>query len=319
MFKMRHGHLIAILIMGLLLMTGCQKQTNADNAKTVENNQATATSEQATFPLTLKDSTGVEITFETAPSRVVSLSPSATETIFAIGKGDLLQGRTDYCKYPQEAQAVTSVGSIRKPNIETIVAMKPDVVFVSNMFSAELRAKIESLGIKVFDLSSHDQFEGVYLGIENAGKILGDSSKTEALISSMKKTIEDVQQKVKGASPKSAYYVVGYGESGDYTAGKGTFIDQMITMAGGVNAANDVEGWSYSLEKLIEKNPDYLICRSGGDSKKGIEAANGYNALSAVKEGRLIEINNDLLDIQGPRSAEGVLAIAKILHPEMFK
>ena len=92
----------------------------------------------------------------------------------------------------------------------------------------------------------------------------------------------------------------------------------MIAMSGGENVAQDADGWKYSLEKLIEKNPELIICSKYYDSKKGIEAANGYKDLDAVKNGKLVEIDNDLLDRQGPRSADGLLALAKLIHPELF-
>lgn len=311
--KVKIGLIIGMMLMTVGVITACQSN------KVGQTPAETAPVAASAFPMTLTDGSGAQITFDKLPEVVVSLSPAATETVFAIGRGDVLKGRTDYCNYPAEAASVPSMGSIMEPNIEAIVAAKPDVVFVSDMFSTDLRAKMEGMGIKVFDLSSHDRFDGVYTAIENAGKILDVTQASEQLISDMKTTVADVQAKVKDAKPVTAYYVVGYGETGDYTAGKNTFIDQIITMAGGTNAANDVEGWSYSLEKLIEKDPTYLICRGGGEYKSGIEAANGYKSLTAVKEGRLIEIESELLDIQGPRSAQGVLALAKIIHPEIFK
>jgi iron complex transport system substrate-binding protein len=106
---------------------------------------------------------------------------------------------------------------------------------------------------------------------------------------------------------------------GDFTAGKGTFIGKMIEMAGGKNAADDVEGWSYSLEKLVEKNPDIMICSMYYDTKKGIQSTNGYKDLDAVKNGKLFEIDNNLLDRQGPRLADGLVELAKIIHPESFR
>lgn len=315
MHKMKHWLLASIMIMTIALLAGCQSA----KPEAASPDQATTTEVATAYPLTLTDASGKEFTFEKQPEVVISLSPAATEIIYAVGKGDLLKGRTDYCKYPAEALQVPSMGSIMEPNVEAIVALKPDVVFVSKMFSDDVKAKMDSLGIKVFDLASHDTFDGVYTSITNAGQILGASAEAETVVADMKKTIADVTEKVKGAEPKTAYYVVGFGEYGDYTAGKGTFIDQMITMAGGTNAANDVEGWKYSLEKLIEKNPEFLICKNADGDKAGIEAANGYKDLTAVKEGKLIEIDNTLLDIQGPRVAEGVLTLAKILHPELFK
>lgn len=301
--------LILTLIVGL---TGCAAPVKAPEAS------APVESTTTTFPLTLTDGSGASITLDKEPTAIVSLSPSATEILFAIGKGNLLKGRTDFCNYPPEAAAVASMGSITEPNLELIASVKPDLVLISDMFSPELKTKIEALGIKVFDLSSHDSFDGVYTAIDNAGKLTNANEASTKLIEEMKTKVSEVTAKVANAAKPNVYYVVGFGEYGDYTAGKGTFIDQMITMAGGTNVAQDADGWKYSLEKLIEKNPELMICSKYYDSKKGIEAANGYKDLEAVKKGNLKEIDNDLLDRQGPRSADGLLALAKLIHPELF-
>lgn len=311
MQNLKHFSLWLLILALLVGITGCA----APAAPKETSPQVTS---DTAFPLTLTDGSGTAITLEKEPTAIVSLSPSATEILFAIGKGDLLKGRTDFCNYPPEAANVASMGSITEPNLELIASVKPDLVLISDMFSPELKAKIEALGIKVFDLSSHDSFEGVYTAIENAGKITNAAAASTQLIADMKIKIDDVLAKVANASKTTVYYVVGFGEYGDYTAGKGTFIDQMITMAGGENVAQDADGWKYSLEKLIEKNPELIICSQYYDSKKGIEAANGYKDLEAVKNGQLKEIDNDLLDRQGPRSADGLLALAKLIHPELF-
>lgn len=311
MQKLKHISLWLFIVTLLVGLTGCAAPASPQE-QTPQSTTASA------FPLTLTDGSGTSLTLEKAPTAIVSLSPSATEILFAIGKGDLLKGRTDFCNYPPEAANVASVGSITEPNLELIAAVKPDLVLISDMFSPEIKAKIQALGIQVFDLSSHDTFEGVYTAIDNAGKITNATAASTQLVSDMKAKVADVTAKVANASKTKVYYVVGFGEYGDYTAGKGTFIDQMIAMSGGENVAQDADGWKYSLEKLIEKNPELIICSKYYDSKKGIEAANGYKDLDAVKNGKLVEIDNDLLDRQGPRSADGLLALAKLIHPELF-
>lgn len=317
MFKFNKLWALALLFTLVFTLTGCSPAPATAPQADATTTEKTATA--TTYPLTLNDGGDVALTFEKAPVSVVSLSPSATEIIFAIGKGDLLKGRTDYCNFPAEAAAVPSVGSITEPNLELLAAAKPDVVFISDMFSSEVKAKIEALGIKVFDLSSHDSFEGVYTALENAGVILDAQEAATTLTADMKSKVADVQNKVKDLPKVDTYYVVGFGEYGDFTAGKGTFIDQMIGMAGGNNVAQDAEGWKYSLEKLIEKDPELMICSKFFDTKAGILAANGYKDLTAVKNGKLMEIDNDQLDRQGPRSADGLLELAKIIHPEAFK
>ena len=102
------------------------------------------------------------------------------------------------------------------------------------------------------------------------------------------------------------------------TAGKDTFIGQMIGMAGGKNAGDDITGWVYSLEKLVEKDPDMMICSKFYDTKAGILKTTGYGNLKAIKNNKLFEIDNNLLDRQGPRIADGLEALAKIIQPDAF-
>jgi iron complex transport system substrate-binding protein len=129
----------------------------------------------------------------------------------------------------------------------------------------------------------------------------------------------DITSKVKDAKKPTVYYVAGFGKSGDFTAGKNTFIGNMIEIAGGKNAADDAIGWKYSVEKLVEKDPDILICSKFYASKKGIEATTGYKDLNAVRNGKLLEVDDNIIVRQGPRLAEGLEAIAKLIHPELFK
>ncbi len=113
--------------------------------------------------------------------------------------------------------------------------------------------------------------------------------------------------------------MVGFGEFGDFTAGGGTFISEMIKRANGNNIADDVEGWSYSLEKVVEHDPEIVILSKYFDAKSGFIAANGYKDLTAVQKDNVFEIDNNLIDRQGPRLAQGFEALAKIIHPDAFK
>ena len=151
------------------------------------------------------------------------------------------------------------------------------------------------------------------------GKVVNASEKSLAIVSDMKNKVAEITDKVKTAKKPIVYYVVGFGKSGDFTAGKDTFIGNMIEMAGGENAAKDVVGWKYSVEKLLDKNPDMLICSKLYNSKKGIEATNGYKDLTAVKSGKLLEVDENIIVRQGPRLADGLEEMAKLIHPELFK
>lgn len=276
-------------------------------------------SEGTVYPLKVIDSYNREVTIDKEPQRIISIAPNITETIFVLGKGDKMVGRTDYCDFPTEASKIASVGKLTDPSLEKIVELKPDVVIASTHFKKEVITKLEELNIKVLVLYGQESFDGVYETIAKVAQVLNAKEAGDKIIGDMKKKVDSVTAKVKEAKKPSVYYVVGYGKSGDFTAGKGTFIGNMIEMAGGTNAANDVEGWKYSLEKLVEKNPDILVCSKNFETKKGIEGANGYKDLKAVKGGKLLEIDENLLNRQGPRLAEGLETLAKLIHPEVFK
>jgi iron complex transport system substrate-binding protein len=249
---------------------------------------------------------------------VISTAPSMTETLFALGLGDRVVGRTDYCNYPEAALEVESIGSLREPNIEAIIALNPDLILMSTHANEDVLAKFEEAGLNTAILIAQESFDGVYEIITQTGNVFNVADNATTLTDAMKVDVQSVVDAVTAAEKKSVYYVVGFGEYGDYTATGDTFIHDMLELAGGNNIAADGEAWSYNLESIIEKDPEFLICSELFDTKGSLEQTEGYMELTAVKEGRLVEINQDLLARQGPRLAKGLIAIAKILHPEAF-
>ena len=310
MFKRRNILTVIIAILICFTVAGCQSKTSVDKTETTKN---------TVYPLKVVDSYDRTVTIEKEPKRVITIAPNIAETVYALGKGSLMVGRSDYDDYPNEISSVKTVGQLTNPSIEKIVELKPDVVIASTHFSKDVTKKLEDLGIKVVVLYGEESFDGVYNTITKVGEVLNANDKAKTVVDDMKKKVKTVTDKVKTANKPSVYYVVGFGKSGDYTSGGDTFIGNMLEMAGGKNAAADVKGWKYSVEKLVEKNPDILICSKNYDSKKGIEATNGYKDLKAVKAGKLIEIDDNLINRQGPRLADGLEALAKIIHPELFK
>lgn len=266
--------------------------------------------------LTITDSRDRIVTLDYEPQRVISLAPSVTETIFALGAGNKLVGRTDYCNYPPETSSVTSIGTLYTPSTEKIVELNPDIIIVSTHFKKELLEKFNTLNIKVIIVDEQGSIDGVYSNINKIASITNRTDEAKILIDEMKAKILSVKNRVKDVTKPTVYYVIGYGEYGDYTAGGDTFISDLIELAGGINIAKDSKGWAYSVEKVMEKNPDLLICSMYYNTKEGLEKANGYSVLPAVKKGNIYTIDNNLIDIQGPRLAEGLEALANILHPE---
>lgn len=302
--------LLVISMLGIV-MVGCSSENNNGNG---DLNDVDVTE----YPLTITDSYGQEVTFDKKPERLITVAPSITEVIFALGQQEFLVGRTDFCDYPNDVKDIDAIGTLRNPNIEKIIELEPELVIASTHFSEEVFDQLKNLGIKVIVLNPNDSFEGVYDVISTIGLILNVNDVALEIVNDMKATVEEVMDKVKNQEKPRVYYVVGYGEFGDWTAGRGTFINEIIEMVAGVNVANDVEGWSYSIERLLEHDPDMLIVSDKGNVKEDIALANGYEDLTAVKEGRIYEINNNLLDRQGPRLAQGLKELAKILHPGVF-
>jgi len=313
--------LLLALFLTTMILSGCGAKTPEQSPASPEAGVETPSSEsiKTEYPLVLTDSTGTEVTIAEKPMKVVSIAPSITETFFALGTEDRLIGRTDYCDYPVEVSDIASIGTLQEPNIEMIADLEADLVIASTHFKEEVQKKLEELGITVLVLNPNDSFEGVYEVIEKMGIVLDVKEKATEIVTSMKEKISSVEEQVKDLSSPSVYYVVGYGEFGDYTAGKGTFISEMIRRAGGTNVADDVEGWSYSLEKLVEHDPERILVSKYYDTKDGFIHAEGYKELTAVKEDQVIEIDSNLIDRQGPRLDDGFEALARAIHQDALR
>ncbi len=271
------------------------------------------------FPFTVTDSYDRQVEIAAEPQRVISIAPNITEIIFSLDRSEKLVGRSEYCDFPEKAADIASIGSLTEPSMEKIAELKPDLVIASTHFAKETVQRLEELGIKVVVFYGEESFEGVYDTIGKVGTVLNAEENARKLVSEMKIKVQNVLDKVKDKPQPSVYYVVSFGKTGDYTAGGDTFIGHMLELAGGRNTAGDVTGWAYSLEKLTEKNPELIICSKYYNSKQGIENTNGYKELEAVRAGRLYEIDSNLLDRQGPRLAQGLEELARIIHPEVFK
>lgn len=277
------------------------------------NSESINTSDEDVY-LKIVDSREREVLLHSEPQRIISLAPSITETIYALDSGNKLVGRTDYCNYPTKVQSVKTIGTLYEPNIEKIIELNPDIIIASSHFRKDLLSKLEDLGINVIIIDEYNTIDGVYRNIIEIGEILNKKEEATQLISSIDQRIKDIKQQVKDLTRPTVYYVIGYGEYGDYTAGGDTYISALIEAAGGNNIAKDSKGWSYSLEKIIEKNPEMLICSKYYDTKAGISQATGYKDLPSVLNGHIYTIDNNLIDRQGPRIAEALEALVQVIH-----
>ncbi|EKS4342144.1 ABC transporter substrate-binding protein [Clostridium botulinum] len=300
--KRRVSVIICIMLAFMLVSCNLKKGENKEAQKNIK----------------ITDSYGKELTFDKAPERIVSLSPGATETIYALNKENTLVGRSDFDDYPAVVSKVKSVGGVKDPSIEKITELKPDLVIGGAHFSKDTVKKLEDLGIKVAVLYGAEDLDGAYKNIMDISTILGVAEKGQTIVNAMKKKVESVENKVKSLNKPKIYYVVDFGKA-DFTAGGDTFIGKMIEKAGGDNIAKDTKGWNYSFEKIVENKPEMIILSDKFNIKKNFLATDKYKDLPAAKKNKVYEIDDNMLLRQGPRQADGLEALAKIIHPEAFK
>ncbi|MCG0276383.1 MAG: cobalamin-binding protein [Thermosediminibacteraceae bacterium] len=276
-----------------------------------------------TYPITVKDQMGREVTIEKEPERIVSLAPSNTEILFALGLGDRVVGVTDYCDYPEEAKKKEKIGGFADPNMEKIISLKPDLVLATSMHEQPVR-KLEELEIPVIVLEPQN-LEEVFESLELIGKVTNKVQQAQDLVASLQSRIRAIEEKVSSIpadkKPKVFYELW---PSPITTAGPGTFVHDLIERAGGINVASDAAKPypEYSQEMVIEKNPDIIIFshHGGGDqTKDDIIKRPGWESITAIKEGKVFYVDEDLIQLPTPRLVDGLEQFAKIIHPEIFK
>ena len=247
-----------------------------------------------------------------APQRVVSTSPAVTEIIYALGGQELLVGRTDFCTYPPEAALVESIGGISNLNVEKIVSLNPDIVISGSMIPKKRTDQLEKMGVSTVHVIEKQRFDGLYENISRIGQLIGRTPQADSLNALIRERLDSLTLDASSRhNIPTVYYVVGFGPSGNFTAGGDSFINDIITMAGGRNIAEDITGWSYSLESLLTADPDYILIRR--EDSAAFCSNPPYSRLTAVKDHRVIGINSGLIDLQVPRNIDAVLFLSRRL------
>lgn len=271
--------------------------------------------QQAATTDTVTDDYGRTVVVPAAPQRVVSLSPAVTEIMFALGAGDLLVGRTDFCVYPDAAGDIPSIGGISNLNVERILSMQPDLIISGSMVGKKFTDQFDQMGTPMVCVIEKPKFEALYDNIKAIGRLVGKEKEADSLIENLKLRMESLLahgDNSQNFQLPSVYYVVGFGTGGNFTAGGNTFINDIIRMAGGRNIAEGIDGWSYSLEALMKEDPDYIIVRR--EDSAAFCGMKPYNRLSAVKNGHVIGIVSGTLDLQVPRNIDAVLYLRKRMN-----
>jgi len=276
------------------------------------------------------DDLGRRITVPTKISRVVSLAPSVTESVFAVGAGDRLVGDTTYCNYPEEAKAIQKVGDTLNPNLETIVALKPDVVFVSGASQLETFTNtLDRNSIAVYVMNPMG-LDAMIRNLWQLGIIFGTEVESEKLVRELKdreRKVTDTLETFPRDDEQPANYdkrvgtvrvFVQISNEPLFTIGKDAFLNDLIRSAGGRSVTENVPSSfpKLSKETALALQPEAIILSDSADNQEPNEV---FKDSPAVKNGRVYKINADILSRPGPRLVDALEQIAKDLHPEKFQ
>lgn len=312
-----------LLAVMMVLLAACGASSSNDNQNEAVNNGPATTNavneEKATvYPLTLKDATDTELVFDTAPTKVVTLVPSETEVMFAIGAGDVVVAVDENSNYPSEAAALPKIGNMTT-NIEAVTALNPDLVVASSSMNSEAIEQLRALKIKVY-ASEPKTYDAVIAKVETMGQIMDKQGEAAKVAEHMKSVQQQVNDAVKDAPKRKVYLEFSPG----WTVGSGEFLDELLTMAGGVNIAGSKPGWfEVTPEEVIAQNPEVILYPNmkadPNPIEEGILSRPGWSVIAAVKNKQMFALTEDPLVRVGPRLADGLLEMAKAIHPDYIK
>ncbi len=272
------------------------------------------------------DGLGRSVAVPAEPRRIVSLAPSGTEILFAIGAGPRVVARDDHSDFPLEARPLPAVGtSGGKLDRERIVALSPDLVLAAEINSSEQVTALAGLGLTVFRLDNPRGFDGLQENVRFVGRLVGCEETASRLAESMGERVRAVARKIDAVSarPLVFYEIDASDPSRPWTAGPGTFLDTLITLAGGENfgAAYDTQFPRASTEEILLRDPAVIVLGDArfGTTPDSVRRRSGWDRIAAVRGGRIHSFDDDLATRPGPRLVDGLETLAALLHPERFR
>ena len=312
---------IGVVLLGAALLAGTLTACSEATESTTPTPTLTQTQTPTSFTIT--DHFGRVVTINnTHPQRIISLAPSNTEILFALGLGDRVVGVTDYCNYPPEATTKPSVGDYTEPNIEVIIAMEPDLVLATEEHETEM-AQLESHGITVVGLNP-TTIDEVLASITLVGQITGQEAEAASVVNDMQKRIKAVTDKTSMLSETEktrVFYIIWHDPI--WTAGAGSFANALIEIAGGVNIAHDLSGYAdISMEAVIAGNPQVIIAGVGMGTGEDLpleymKTEPRLEVVDARQNNRIYGVNMDIVGRPGPRIIEALEEFFRLIHPEL--
>ncbi|MTI69578.1 MAG: cobalamin-binding protein [Firmicutes bacterium] len=319
MINIRNKKLIVILLTFVLIttvFTGCIEKKKENNKEDSKENQEVS----KLYPLTVEDGFGNKVKFEKEPMKIVSLAPSHTEILYSLDVGSKVIGNTTYCDYPKEAKKVTKIGDSQNVNLEKIIELSPDLVIQYGEGKKEVNKGIKAAGIKLLSYEP-ESIDEVLNVIKELGDVTNSRRKAKILTVEMGAKKDYIIGKVKDEKKVKVFYEIWHEPL--MAAGPGSFVDELITLAGGENIAKDAKGKypKFDFEQLIERNPEVYLTANDLKSKtaESIKSREGYEAIKAVKDDKVYLLDGNMLSRPGPRIVDALELVAKKLHPETFK
>jgi iron complex transport system substrate-binding protein len=259
--------------------------------------------------------------------RIVSLAPSNTEILFALGAGSQMVGRDSFSDYPAEAAQIQDIGGgLMALNIELIVSAQPDLVLASPLTPSEQVADLQNLGLTVYVVPNPTSFDELYNNLRSVAALTGRESEGDALVAALRTRVAAITEQVALASARPVVYyeLDATDPNAPYTSGPGTFVDLLIKSAGGENFGASLSGeWvQVSVEELLSRQPDVIVLGDytyGGVTAEQVRARAGWDALSAVQQNMVFTFDDNLVSRPGPRLVDGLEAMAKLLHPDLIR
>jgi iron complex transport system substrate-binding protein len=313
------GLCLAFVLACPLALAGCAGETAAG---TGDAGSSAASTDAGSGAITITDMVGRSVTLDGPASRVITTMPGDCEIVYALGAEDKLIARGEYCDYPAAALDLPVVTTGGETNIEQLISLKPDLVIMSTMGqTVEQSQQLENAGIKVL-ASQSTSIDGVYQAIEMIGQALGEDDEASKLVSDMQTSFEQLQQQAAAQANKggSIYFEVSPLEYGLYTAGTGTFMNEIAQMLSLENCFGDLPDWAQvSEEQVIARNPSYIVTISmymgeGPTPEQEIMARPGWDGIAAVQNGDVWCLGNDELSRPSPRLVEAV----QMLYDEVY-
>jgi iron complex transport system substrate-binding protein len=271
------------------------------------------------FPISMKDATGIEVTITKEPKRIVSIIPSSTEITFALGLGPKVVGVTNWDNYPPAVKTIQKVGGL-EVNVEKVVSLQPDLV-LAHPSNGKAISALRKLGLQVLVVDPKS-LDDTFASIKMIGRATGTEKKADELVSKMKKERDEVVQAVAAIPSEKRKKVWLEVDPKLFTAGKNTFLDELIGLAGGKNVMHDVNGWAQvSEEKVIAQNPDVIFVTYGyyeKDAVAQVKQRKTWRNLTALRTGQVFALDSDLVNRPGPRITQGLKQMAAYLYPNLF-